>query len=166
MKRKTYKRLINRINKETFIRVMSERLAERWKNKADEESERAKYYVNRFREFGRNVETVEPKSGKFVVCEKWSLRCEPYGVYKKFPGTINEEDLEQIKKELAEKIAGALIENNLIQFFVKEADEFGPLTEFETIGVKLFVVPWEQMPHKRTIELKKYVENTLEEDVR
>ena len=161
MKRKTYKRLINRINRETFMREMSEKLA----NQLIPKAAKAEFYKKRFQDFGTNVETTEPGSGKFVVCEKWSLRWEPYGVYKKFPGTINEEDVEQIKKELAEKIAGALIENNLIQFFVKEADDFGPLTEFATIGAKLFVVPWEQMPHKRTIELKKYVDDTLEEDV-
>ena len=136
------------------------------KGKRIEAEDKAEYYKNRFKQFGNNVKTVEPDSGKLVVCEKWEIKPQDYGHYACITD-LSEVQEEMIIKELAQSIAKSLLENDLVQFISNRnclAD--GPIKPGGTVAAKLYVVPWEMMPHDRRnkIELFKYVENTLENE--
>ena len=97
------------------------------------------------------------------MSEKWTIEQQPWGTYIALDRELSEEEQETAKKRIVESIVKGLIERNLVQFISKDRDERFPIAEYKTLAAKLYVVPWEQMPHKRTIELRKYVENTLEE---
>lgn len=127
-----------------------------------EAEEKAKFYEDRFRRFGSNVETVDPGSGKLVVMEKWTIEQQPWGKYAICREDISDEELEKLKESIVEGLVRGLIEKNLVQFILKERNTVFPIAEFKTLGAKLYVVPWEQMPHERTLELERFVKNTLE----
>lgn len=127
-----------------------------------EAEEKAKFYEDRFRRFGSNVETVDTGSGECVVTEKWTIEQQPWGKYVTCREDISDEELEKLKEFLVDGIARGLIEKNLVQFISKERNDHFPIAEFKTLAAKLYVVPWEQMPHAKTLELEKFVKNTLE----
>lgn len=158
MKKRTYKRMKNRLYKEMFRRMTAE-------NQLGPAKEKAEYYRKRFREFGKNVDTSDMDNGKLISMLKWELRPEPYGTYVGVHKSFIDEEgevLRGVKGDIIRTLVEGLIENDLVQMFVKDGDD--PMYPFQTIGAKLYVVPWEQMPHKRTMELKQYVENVLEDD--
>ena len=67
------------------------------------------------------------------------------------------EDHEQFTKDIANRLSAsrgrALIEQNIARIIVKPRGgyNFDPLQEFGTVGVKLTVVPWEQVTSRRLI---------------
>lgn len=63
--------------------------------------------------------------------------------------------LEKIKGEFASRAAEYLIQNNLMQIFFKNRNEYDPLSQYTTVGAKLFVIPWEQLSvfDKKTIQV-------------
>lgn len=63
--------------------------------------------------------------------------------------------LKKIKGEFASRAAEYLIQNNLMQIFFKNKNEYDPLSQYTTVGAKLFVIPWEQLSvfDKKTIQV-------------
>jgi len=168
MSKKGYRKLKDRLYREIKRRNIAEGQIFAYRTRAETSEEKAEYYKKRFREFGTNVKTVDPGSGKLIVMEKWELHPQPWGQWVKFDNAIinldNEEAIfQQIKEEIMRKIVGGLIEQNLVQIIRHDPDD-SPLNRYGTYAAKLYIVPWEQMPHERTIELKRYVENTLERE--
>ena len=157
MKKKTYKRLINRIGREKkkYLQENLARLgAERERAAAKREAE---WYRHRFREIGSRVETIDPGPGKIKML-KWTVSPEQLGNYIR----VLQDDsiygnIEEYIFDLAESIAKGIIDNNLLQIIVKEADD-GPLDRYGTIAAKLYVVPWEQMTDRKQIEVVRKVE--------
>lgn len=154
MKKKTYKAIQNRYYREKVHRIRAEQAAKEMQKKAD-------YYSKRFREFGSNVETVDSSNGTIVEL-KWEVEPQPYGQYIMVDGSITQEEYFYLaRKDILEKIAYGLMENDLVQFIYKVENKDCPLTRFGTLGGKLFVVPWEQMPHKRVIEIRSMANEIL-----
>lgn len=150
MKKRSYKREQNRLYREIKRRIAAEA-------RIDKAEEEAKYYKNRFREFGSNVETIEPGSGTLQML-KWQLKAEAWGQYIRLDDRIVEaHDKETIQKimseEIVRKIAEGLIERNLVQFLIKDPVVSDPLNRYGTYAAKLYVVPWEQVPHRKIIEV-------------
>ena len=170
MKKKTYKamqRRYLRVLKQKEELRMDNRLLEKEKEAACERSERLK---KRFLEFGRNVETSDPENGK-VVTEKWELCPDTYGDYMMFDA--RQEDMTQVnylalidqyRAELVKNLVKGMMEDQLVQFYTRESDY--PVFGGTILGAKIYAVPWEQMPHKRKIELRQFINKTLEEDER
>ena len=107
---------------------------------------------------GTETETIEEGSGMVQI-----IRAEviPYGTYARVD-KIALDELTFIKGELTREIAKALIEQNIVQFIIKEPGMYdGPFgaidQEYGTIGAKLYVIPWEQMRTGRTIEIRRMV---------
>ena len=118
----------------------------------------AEFYKRRFRAFGSNVKTVHDISPD-LKCIEWSLKPVQYG---NFAVIGNAEQMEhELKRELVERLTEGLIENNLVQVISRtpDSDPFFP----GTYAVKLFVVPWECVPHQREVRLKQIVQKTLDE---
>lgn len=153
MKKKTYKRMKNRLYREI---VKSQHLQYR----AEIAEEKAEKYQERFHKIGSNIETIELEPGNQVVMLKWELKPEVWGDYLKFGTCLiekhNEKEIEQIlKKEIIHNIAEGLIDNDIIQIIIREPSIIDPLDRYGTYGAKLYVVPWEQMGVKKTIEFRK-----------
>lgn len=165
MKKNKYRALKNR-----HYRVLKQLACMRWEyrcleNDRDRYKEKAEYYEKRFREFGKNVETIDP-GDRYIKQLKWEIRPELFGNYAmvvNHPDVSAEEMVKAKREKIVRGMAEAMIENNLVQFIEKVSENDDPFSLMGTIGAKLYVIPWEQMPHKRTIEIKQYVENTLEE---
>jgi len=151
MKKKSYKKLKNRL-----YRAIEK--SEREEQRAEEAEAKAKYYEKRFLTLGSNIEIKD--TGHCLVELTWQIKPEEWGNYAVITG--GEID-EKIKEKVAQTLAEGLIENNLVRFITREP---GVEDVLGICAVKLCVVPWEQMPHKRTIELKQYVERTLVADAR
>lgn len=88
---------------------------------------------------------------KTGVQEIWSqpIRIQPlnYGAAEVLkPAEMLYRTIEDKKRDLAIKLAEAMIEQHVAQFIHKPANPHGgPLERNETLGVKLYVVPWQQM---------------------
>ncbi len=164
MKKKTYKRIQNKLYRAHKAWIIESRLRRNAEAKIQAAEDKAERYQRRFRSIGSNVETIDPGLGKIKML-KWTIQTEQYGNYTIFsPSAYKEEDeqriLQLIKERLAESIAKGLIENDIVQF---ERDCLDPLNHFGTIGGKLYVVPWEYMAHSRkTIELFEKAKDTEE----
>jgi hypothetical protein len=137
------------------------------KRDLDDAKSKAEYYKKRFREFGTNVETVD-EGGDCIKVMKWTVKPQTWGTYITFMdnGEMSREELEQLfRAKLLNKIAEFLVENEIVKYITRlPGESFDPLA-FGTAGAKLYVIPWDQMPHKRTIELTQYVENIDEGEV-
>ena len=134
--------------------------------KAEQEAE---YYRKRLLNIGSNMEVADVKDDHFITEVKWSVNTQTWGHYIEFDHQIlynspdRDEIFQSMKKQLVEKIATGLLERNIVQFIVHDPKD-DPFLRMGTLGAKLFVIPWEQMPHKRTVEIKQYIENSLNWD--
>lgn len=163
MKKKGYKQMQRRLLRERgnyLLEVTARHEEEARRIKAESEAEQ---YKDRFRKFGSNVETVDPENGKYVELVKWELKPEMWGSYSFYDARFRNAELVEIfQRELVEKIVNGLIERDLVQFYIKDPNEAGgPLGLQGTYAAKLYVVPWEQMAHRRTIEIMQYAEKSL-----
>ena len=107
---------------------------------------------------GTETETIEEGFGTVQIIRAQVI---PYGTYVRVD-KIPLDELKFIKGELTREIAKALIEQNIVQFIIKEPGIYdGPFgaidQEYGTIGAKLYVIPWEQMRTGRTIEIRRMV---------
>ena len=118
--------------------------------------ETADYYKKRFREFGSNVTTIGSWDGMYCVEEKWEVEPVSYGTYAVTGRDVGPEYEDYIIEELTHKIATGLVERNLIQ--VTKNKDGGPFDS--AIGIKLFVVPWERMPHEHSIKIRRFLHDT------
>lgn len=159
MKKKTYKRIQNKLYRAHKAWIIESQLRRNAEAKIQAAEEKAERYQQKFRSIGSNVETIDPGPGKIKML-KWTIPTEQYGNYGIFDmRRVNEEDLQQIKEKLTESIARGLIENDIVQFIIRQRDIFDPLNEFGSVGGKLYVVPWEYMAHSgKTIEMMQRVE--------
>lgn len=62
---------------------------------------------------------------------------------------MTEKNINEKKKELAEKIAQMLIDEDLAMVIIKKPEELigpfgGEMPDYGTVGVKLFVLPWKE----------------------
>ena len=160
MKKKGYKKqkkILYRYIKENLClkaeKVSLEEKAERFENKAE-------YYKKRFRELGTNVSTLDPGNGYVKITEN-EINTGVYGTYAKVDN-ISDDKMQFIKMELAKMIAKELLESDIAQYIVKKGCENSPFG-LGTIGVKLYVIPWEQMLSERTIKIRRFVDETLQE---
>lgn len=117
---------------------------------------------------GTETETVEEEFGMVQIIRAQAI---PYGIYTRVNKIHLDElsstellnELTSIKQELTNEIAKALIEQNIVQFIIKEPGMYdGPfeaiVQEFGTVGAKLYVIPWEQMRTTgRTIEIRRKI---------
>lgn len=157
MKKKTYKQMLNRIARATKRYQVEHLMREDAEDRAREALDKADEYAKRFREFGKNVETTEevPEGGPVSII-KWNMKAEQFGQYVcLLPEEVykNREDVKYIERSLAESIAKGLLETNMIQFIYRGPCGLDPLAEYATYAAKLYVIPWEQAPHKRNIQL-------------
>ena len=107
---------------------------------------------------GAETETIEEGVGMVQIIRPQAI---PYGTYTRVD-KMPLDELKFIKEELTREIAKALIEQNIVQFIIKEpgmyGGPFGEINqEYGTIGAKLYVIPWEQMRTGRTIEIRRMV---------
>ena len=163
MKKRSYKRMKNRLYREIKARITEEGRRISAEGKIAEAQETAEYYKGRFRKFGTNVDTIDLKSGNYIAELKWELTPESLNKYmwvsmEEWKEKIPEYAVTEHMKDLAVQIAEALIENNLVQFSSRDPEDYFPLANKAALGAKLYVVPWEQMPHKRTMELRQMVD--------
>ena len=163
MKKKTYKRLINRIGQERkkYLREKFDRaIAEA---DAGEAKIKLQHYKRRFSEIGSHVQTIDPGEGKIKKLE-WTVTPEQWGQYMRtFPDVDVNEKKDLLLHELARRIGEMLIEENIMQIIIREPMKLGPLDELGTFGGKLYVVPWEQMTDKKQVSI---VRPVIEELVR
>lgn len=165
MKKKTYKRIQNKLYRAHKAWIIESQLRRNAEAKIQAAEEKAERYQRRFRSIGSNVETIDPGPGKIKML-KWTIPTEQYGNYV----LVNQEQIREqewrsteleIKKKLAESIAKGLLENDIVQFIVRQQDIFDPLNAFGSVGGKLYVVPWEYMARDRkAIELLQQLEET------
>ena len=159
MKKKTYKRMKNKLYREMvkcahlkFRAESAEEKAESAEEKAESAEKEAEKYKERFHKIGSNIKTIE--TGKYgpVVTMKWEIKPEQWGNYIKLPVEAIET---MLRNKIIDSIAKGLIENNIIQFIIREPNENNPLERYGTYAAKMYVVPWEQMAEKGQIELIK-----------
>ena len=74
----------------------------------------------------------------------------PYGNYGYvFTDASMEEIKNQVVEQLTDCIVRGLIEQNLVRVIVKKAEE--PWNRYDSIGVRLDVIPWEEITTRRLI---------------
>lgn len=107
--------------------------------------EREKALLKRIEMAGSEIETIDEGCGPMQVI---SAKVGIFGTYARMI-EVSEREMEYYKQNIAEQIAKKLIDENIAQIIVHERGEDVPLGfspyEQSTIGVKLFVIPWEQM---------------------
>ena len=166
MKKKTYKAIMNRLYRETKARMIAEGKIALAEDKANRSEEKAERFRRRFRNLGNNVKTTDPGDGKYVRMMKWEIKPEPWGEYmvftrEMFQNMTTDELYRYCINKLARQITEGLLQEEMIQFIVHDPDAFNG-NETGILAAKLYVVPWEQMPHKKTIVIKQYVDDVLE----
>ena len=79
----------------------------------------------------------------------------PYGNFAVLDDGCTEEDIEKAKEKIAVILAKGLIDSGLCQFIVhNDANPLNPLSRMDdplsdaTVGIKLYVIPWEQMTRR------------------
>lgn len=167
MARRGYKQIKDKLYREIKRRSLAEAHIVSAEARAERAEDEANYYKKRFREFGSNVDTVEPGSGKLVNVLKWELKQQAWGDYCVVDDRIVEtHDTATVQKILSDRVieglARALIENNLVQFVIRDPDMHDPFNRCGTYAAKLYVVPWEQMPHSKILELKQYSDEVID----
>lgn len=88
---------------------------------------------------GEKIKTIRTKERE-VCPEAWG----EYIALRELP----DEQIEKLKSRLIEDAATALVENGLVQFIVHDKRDNDPLSVHATVGLKMFIVPWEQMAGK------------------
>ena len=101
----------------------------------------------RLRKAGMESETMDQGTGALRVI---TAESQAIGDYVKMnPAEMTDENIRMAERELAEKLAHELMDQNLVQFIIKQPGELvGPFGEkgpdYGTVGAKMFVIPWEE----------------------
>lgn len=159
MRKKGYKQMQRRLLLETRRAAVEKQRRTVAEDKVARATDEAEYYKSRFRKMGSNVETVDPGRGKAVAMETWELEPEAWGNYVIVGDETPDDVIDKYKDMIVSSIVRGLIDRNIVQFIPGES--WGPITGLKKLGAKLYVVPWEQMPHEKTVTLQRYVENAF-----
>jgi len=156
--KKKYKR-----NKRARLIREIEFLKKAIKEKADNYHKREKELLKRIEMAGSEIETIDNGCGPMQVIR---AEVETFGTYAMM-FEASEREMEYCKQNMAKQIAKKLIDENIAQIIVHEKGENAPMGfpmyENSTIGVKLFVIPWEQM---RTVGQRFEMRRKLDNDRR
>ena len=155
------KKLQNRLYREIKRRIIAEFKVITATERAVKAEETAERYKDRFRKFGENVETIGGSG--YIKTLEWTVKPEQYGSYACSWSDLTGEQVWELKRKVTEQIVNGLMENNLVQFICKNREEFDPLGS-ATIGAKVNVVPWEQMPHERVFKIREYAHEMAEDE--
>ncbi len=143
--------------KETFCRKAMK--IERLEADLDGKEAQLKAMEKRFMRLGDQIETMEQKGLALqTIIQQIDIEPIQFGDYlamSMLDPNIEYQDkiIEEAKGEIARKIAYALIENNLVQFIIRDQNQYSPLDMFTTVAAKITVVPWEQMAIGRRIRM-------------
>lgn len=115
--------------------------------KLKEAEERTKTAETRLAVAGSEVETIEEGNLKINIIR---AETQTYGNYiLGYPEDL-EKFIDEAKRALAKNMAEGLLEAGVAQIIVKEFGHAGA----KTVGLKLFVVPWEQMRTGNKLEIR------------
>lgn len=105
------------------------------------EAEEARRYAKEFSDRLFRLGSCDYEQAEITCVD---VKPQPWGQYmvlNPYAEPITDDQLREIKYRLTESIVKGLIDKGLVQFIVKGGDiPFEP----QTIGAKLFVVPWEE----------------------
>jgi hypothetical protein len=138
------KKKYRRKEREQLIRE-KERLQRTIDSQTKAFQEREKALLERIEMAGSEIETIDEGCGPMQVIR---AKVGIFGTYARMI-EVSEREMEYYKQNLAEQIAKKLIDEGIAQVIVHERGEdvppgYSPYDN-STIGVKLFVIPWEQM---------------------
>ena len=115
------------------------------------DSERAtnERLLSRIERISCMFETFNENNLVKVVSKNVEVHPESWGKYMVL-SELDDEIIQGAKNTLIHDVAKGLVESGLVQFIIHE-DRDTPLMEdnTKTVGVKLFVVPWEQMCRRK-----------------
>ena len=165
MKKRTYKAMQNKcartIARELFTARENVREAVEAKEAAiiekDKAVDKAEWYVERFRKLGSKFDTIP--ADPYAVVE-WEADPEQYGTFMAFCDNIvpESEMFQRVRREIVTKIVNGLLEQNLVQFIYRDR-AYDPLSCLPTLGAKLYVLPWDQVPYRNKIRLTTWMYN-------
>lgn len=136
-----------------------------WRAELAESERREKRLHVRLMLAGSEIKTVDGPCGPIQVIE---ADTEMWGTYTELSysadATVNENKqiMDEAAKILAGEVARKLIESNLAQVIYKSREEWDEIPmgrKNATLGVKLFVVPWEQMRTGSRIQVMRQIPN-------
>lgn len=104
--------------------------------------------MSKFIDFFSTMPIYQPLDDRFcetIETQRITIRPEQYGMVDlKTPFDALYKKLTDRKYELAVRLANALIETHAVQFIHEPAGE-GPLKKYDTLGCKLYFIPWQKM---------------------
>lgn len=112
---------------------------------------------------GSEIKTVDGPCGPIQVIE---AEMEMWGEYTELSHSAyatvieNKQIMDEAAKILAGNVARGMIENNIAQVIYKSREEWDEIPmgrKNATLGVKLFVVPWEQMRTGSRIQVMRQI---------
>ena len=160
------RKMLREVNKYARMARLENRLRILAEGKAELAQREAENYRKRIREIGMNMEIIDPGPGT-VKCVEWTMNPQAWGNYVMLTPDMDEipqEAPDDVKDELARSAVESAARNELIQYIIKGKNEMDPLHQFATIGGKIYIVPWEQMPHRKTIKLRQLIDDALAEE--
>ena len=149
MKKKRLKERIEELEVELEAAKMAREMAE----------DKVNSYRKRFEELGRNVKTVEEIPGANVL--KWTIKPQPWGTYAAYVKDLKP-NMDVMRESLVSKIAKGLIENDIVQFIDKTGSDDDPFNVMSTLGAKLYVIPWDRVPHTGILEVRQIAAEMVE----
>ena len=69
------------------------------------------------------------------------------------------EMFQRVRRDIVTKIVDGLLEQNLVQFIYRDRAYEDPLCCLPTLGAKLYVLPWDQVPYRNRINLTTWMFN-------
>ena len=153
MKKKTYKKLENKYYRLQKRATAAEGRAILAEQNAEANEKLAKRFVKRFYDIGSHTKTISGGGSGLKVIQ-FELNPEMIGNWARLAPGISDEDMDLVKLKATETLARFMVENQCVQFIHGEKGPFGE----ETIGVKAFVVPWEQAAYKHPVIIRERVD--------
>ena len=134
-----------------------------WRGEIGETKRREKTLQEKLKRLGSEIKTLDGPCGPIQVID---ADVEIWGTYAELSEDAdtavkaNKQLWGEEIRILAEKIARSLIENNLAQVIYKSREKWDEIPggrKNATLGVKLFVVPWEQMRTGSRIQVMRQI---------
>lgn len=155
MRKKGYKQMQRRLLREIYRRMTAETNLIEAEKEAIWARQQEAELRRRLRNVGANTETVSKDVPGALKIIRREIKPERVATWATVDPLLMDEDMENFMREMAQYIANQIVENDLIQLTVREANEIGgPLEEFASAVLKVFVVPWEQMAKSEDARLE------------